>query len=339
MNKPLVLLRTFFLLLCTLAGYAVSQSRPDLVHGGLYGVLIGFGLGGLLIAIDEAIKGFSLRTFSAASFGLLLGSLVAGLIDRQDLFLYGADEKTRWIIRLALFLAFGYLGMVLAVRGNKEDFALIIPFIRFRSDNKPQNLIVLDTSTIIDGRIADLIENRFIEGIVIVPKFVLNELQLIADSTDPLKRARGRRGMEVLMHIRHSPRVEVRIHELDYPAEREVDTKLLKLCRALNARLYTTDYNLGKVAEIEAIPHTNLCELAALLKPTVLPGDALTLKIAREGREKGQGVAYLGDGTMVVVNGASGLVGQQVMLQVQSLHQTGAGVIVFAEIRSQAAAA
>lgn len=338
MNKPLLVIRTFFLLLCTVAGYAVSQSRPDILNGGLYGVLIGFGLGGLLIAVDEALKGFSLRAFSAATFGLLLGTLVATIIDRNELFVYGADEKTRWIIRLGLFLSFGYLGMVLAMRGNKEDFSLIIPFVRFRSENKPQNLLVLDTSTIIDGRIAELIENRFIEGIIIVPKFVLNELQLVADSADPLKRARGRRGMEVLMHIRHSPRVEVRIHEMDFPEEKEVDAKLLKLCRALDARLYTTDYNLGKIAEIQAVAHTNLSELAALLKPTVLPGDPLSLRITREGREKGQGVAYLGDGTMVVVNGAASLVGQQVNVQVQSLLQTGAGVIVFAELRMSAAA-
>lgn len=338
MNKPLVVIRLFFLLLCIGAGYAVSQSRPDIVHGGVYGILIGFGLGGLLIAVDEALKGFSLRAFSAATFGLLLGTLVATIIDRNELFVFGADEKTRWVIRLGLFLSFGYLGMVLAMRGNKEDFSLIIPFVRFRSENKPQNLLVLDTSTIIDGRVAELIENRFVEGIVIVPKFVLNELQLVADSSDPLKRARGRRGMEVLMHIRHSPRVEVRIHEMDFPEEKEVDAKLLKLCRALDARLFTTDYNLGKIAEIQSVPHTNLSELAALLKPTVMPGDLLTLKIMREGREKGQGVAYLGDGTMVVINGANSLIGQQVQVQVQSLHQTGAGVIVFAELRMSAAA-
>jgi len=142
----------------------------------------------------------------------------------------------------------------------------------------------------------------------------------------------------VLMHVRHSPRVEVRIHEMDFPEEKEVDAKLLKLCRALDARLYTTDYNLGKIAEIQAVSHVNLSELAALLKPSVLPGDPLTLKITREGREKGQGVAYLGDGTMVVVNGAASLVGQQVNVQVQSLLQTGAGVIVFAELRLSAAA-
>jgi len=228
--------------------------------------------------------------------------------------------------------------MVLAMRSNKEDFSLLIPYVRFRSQNKPDNLVVLDTSVIIDGRIADLIDGRFVEGILIVPKFVLEELQYVADSSDPLKRARGRRGMEVLMRIRHNPRCEVRFHDMDFPEEREVDAKLLKITRALDAKLYTVDFNLGKIAEIQSIPHINLSELAAILKPTVLPGDTLELRITREGREKGQGVAYLSDGTMVVVSGAQHHVGRQVQAQVQSLHQTGAGVIVFAELKVAAAA-
>ena len=338
MNKPLWTIRVFFLLLCTLAGYAVGQADTGTIPRGDWGLLYGFGLGGLLIGIDHIIKGFSLRAFSTATFGLLLGTLVAALIDRNELFIFGADEKTRWLIRLGLFLSFGYLGMVLAMRSNKEDFSLLIPYVRFRSQNKPDNLLVLDTSVIIDGRIADLIDGRFVEGILIVPKFVLEELQFVADSSDPLKRARGRRGMEILMRIRHNPRCEVRFHDLDFPEEREVDAKLLNITRALDAKLYTVDFNLGKIAEIQSIPYINLSELAALLKPTVLPGDTLELRITREGREKGQGVAYLGDGTMVVVSGAQHLVGRQVQAQVQSLHQTGAGVIVFADLKMAAAA-
>src|SRR5947207_10905474 len=140
-------IRIFFLALCTLAGYAVSQYRPELIEGGLYGVLIGFGLGGLLVGIDQMLKGFSLRAFSAATFGLVLGTIVAWLIDRTGLFVY-ADEKTRWVIRLGLFLAFGYLGMILAMRSNKEDFSLIIPYVRFKSQSRPENMIILDTSAI-----------------------------------------------------------------------------------------------------------------------------------------------------------------------------------------------
>src|SRR5437867_6770429 len=330
-------IRTFFLLLCAVAGYAVSQYRPEIIHGGLYGLGIGLGLGSLLIGLDQMLKGFSLRAFSAATFGLLLGTIVAWLMDRTQLFIY-ADEKTRWLIRLGLFLGFGYLGMILAMRSNKEDFSLLIPYIRFRSQNKPDNLLVLDTSVIIDGRIADLIDGRFVEGILIVPKFVLEELQFVADSSDPLKRGRGRRGMEILMRIRHNPRCEVRFHDMDFPEEKEVDAKLLKITRALDAKLYTVDFNLAKIAEIQSIPYINLSEFAALLKPTVLPGDTLELRITREGREKGQGVAYLGDGTMVVVSGAQHLVGRQVQAHVQSLHQTGAGVIVFADVKVAAAA-
>src|SRR5215510_2163906 len=197
-------IRIFFLLLCTVSGYAVSQHRPELINGGIYGLLIGFGLGGVLIALDEMIKGFSLRAFSAATFGLMLGTLVAWMID-----------KTRWVLRLSLFLGFGYLGMILAMRSNKEDFALLIPYIRFRSQKKPDNIVVLDTSVIIDGRVADLIEGSFIEGIIVVPKFVLHELQFVADSTDANRRARGRRGLDILNRIRQNQRCEVRIHEMD----------------------------------------------------------------------------------------------------------------------------
>src|SRR6266704_1803986 len=188
-------IRIFFLLLCTLAGYAVSQSRPEIINSGIYGVMIGFGLGGVLIAIDHMLKGFSLRAFSAATFGLLLGTVIAELIDHNELFIFGADEKTRWLIRLGLFLAFGYLGMVLAMRSKQEDFSLIIPYVRFKSQSRPENIMLLDTSAIIDGRVADLIESKFLEGTVVIPKFVLTELQQIADSPDATKRARGRRGL------------------------------------------------------------------------------------------------------------------------------------------------
>ena len=329
-------IRIFFLLLCTVAGYAVSQHRPEIIDGGIYGLLIGFGLAGVLIAVDEMLKGFSLRAFSAATFGLLLGAMVAWFIDRTELFIF-AEEKTRWVLRLGMFLGFGYLGMILAMRSNKEDFALLIPYIRFRSQNKPDNINVLDTSVIIDGRIADLIEGRFIEGIIVVPTFVLHELQYVADSSDVGRRTRGRRGLEMLNRIRQNPRSEVRIHEMDFPEEKEVDAKLLKITRALEGKLFTNDFNLGKIAELQSVPYVNLNDLAAALKPAVLPGDIFNLRVAREGKDKGQGIGYLNDGTMVVISGAQSLVGQPVQVRVQSLHQTGAGVIIFADLNVAAA--
>ena len=291
-------IRTFFLLLCTAAGYAVSQYRPELIDGGRYGVAIGFGLGGLLIALDQMLKGFSLRAFSAATFGLLLGTLVAWLIERTQLFIY-ADEKTRWLIRLGLFLGFGYIGMILAMRSNKEDFSLLIPYIRFRSQSKPENLIILDTSVIIDGRVTELIERRFVEGIIVIPNFVLQELQYIADSQESSRRARGRRGLDMLNRIRQCARVEVRVHETEIPGETSVDARLLKLTQSLDAKLITNDFNLGKVAELQGIPYLNLNDLATALKPALLPGDMIQLKVTREGKDKGQGIGYLQDGTMV----------------------------------------
>src|SRR5438132_2923827 len=173
--------RILFLSLCTLAGYAVSQVHPSLIeHWGL-GIAIGFGFGALLIAIDEMLKGFSLRAFSAATFGLLVGTLIAWLVDHSGLFDFAEERPSRWLVRLSLFLGFGYIGMILAMRSNKEDFSLIIPYVRFASQNKPENLMVLDTSVIIDGRIADLIESKFHEGTIVVTVFLVTELQQICN--------------------------------------------------------------------------------------------------------------------------------------------------------------
>ena len=330
-------IRVLFLSLCTVAGFAVTQVRPEMIGSGFIGMVVGCGFGMLLIAVDEMLKGFSLRAFSSTTFGLLLGTIIALLIDRSELFEY-VDPKTRWLIRLGVFLGFGYIGIVLAMRSNKEDFSLIIPYVRFAPQNKPDNLLLLDTSVIIDGRIADLIEANFLEGLIVVPRFVLRELQHIADSDDPIRRARGRRGLEMLNRIQRNTNNEVKIHDGDFPEEPEVDAKLVRLARNLKAKLFTNDYNLGKVAELQSVNYVNLHELSKSLKALLLPGEMLSLRIVREGKDKGQGVGYLSDGTMVVVNQAQTLIGQQVQVQVQSLLQTGAGVIVFADIKTPLAA-
>jgi len=335
---PLWSIRLLFLSLCTVGGYAVSQVRPEFVshtHGDIAGMFIGFGFGGLLIAVDEMLKGFSLRAFSATTFGLLLGMAVALLIDRSGLF-ENTEDKTRWLVRLGLFLSFSYIGIVLAMRSNKEDFSLIIPYVRFSPQNKPDNLILLDTSVIIDGRIADLIEARLIEGLIVVPRFVLLELQQIADSAEDIKRARGRRGFEMLNRLQHNTKLEVRIHDGDFPEEKGVDAKLVRLARNLNAKLFTNDSNLAKVAGLQSVECVNLHEIAHLMKAAMIPGEVIHIKIVREGRDKGQGIGYLPDGTMVIVNNGQPHIGQQVEAQVQSTVQTGAGVLVFAEARNGA---
>ena len=334
--KQLWPIRILFLSLCVVAGFAISQAESfvGIAHSGLLGAAVGFGFGGLLIALDEMLKGFSLRAFSATSFGLLLGSLVALLVDHSGLF-EGADANTRQLIRIALFVSFGYIGMVLATRSNKEDFSLIIPYVRFSPQNKPDNLLLLDTSVIIDGRIADLVETHLVEGLIVVPRFVLLELQQIADSADDIKRSRGRRGFEMLNRLRQNTKMEVRIHDGDFPEEKNVDAKLVRLARNLNAKLFTSDSNLAKVAALQNVITVNLREVALLMKAALVPGETVHLKLVREGRDKGQAIGYLPDGTMVIVTNGQALVGQPVEAQVQSTVQTGAGVLVFAEVKAE----
>lgn len=333
-------IRILFLSLCILAGYAISQVQPDLVHHpslsvppGVFGVLIGFGFGGLLIAIDEMIKGFSLRAFSAATFGLILGTLIAWLVDRSELFVY-AELRVQWMIRLCLYIGFSYLGMVLAMRSNKEDFFLIIPYVKFQPRDKPEKVLLLDTSVIIDGRIADLIDVRFLEGVVVVPRFVLNELQKVGDSADATRRERGRRGLEMLSRIQLNEVNEVKIYEADIEEGDGADAKLIHLAKLLNATIYTNDFNLGKIAELQHVRHVNINELAAAMKPVILPGEQLRLKIAREGKDKDQGVGYLSDGTMIVVNNGRSKVGQLVDVEVASLLQNSTGTMVFANLKN-----
>ena len=326
--------------MCAITGYAISQTpdlpipfmHPDTPVGG---IIIGFGFGMILVAIDEMLKGFSLRAFSAATFGLILGTAIAWMIDRSGMFDFvetQQDQKVRWVVRLCLFIGFSYIGMILAMRSNKEDISLIIPYVRFSSRHQPGDTLLLDTSAIIDGRVADLIESHYLDGIVVVPRFVLKELQNIADSSDSIRRDRGRRGLDVLSRIQNLEGNEFRIHEGDVSDESEVDAKLIYLARAMRAKLFTTDYNLGKLAEVQNVSCVNISTMAEALKPVVLPGERFPLTIVRKGKDKDQGVGYMNDGTMVVVNLAAKRINESVDVVVSNRVQTNAGVIIFADL-------
>jgi len=291
---------------------------------------IGTGAGVILVLIEAVIHRIgrvSVRGFSAAVFGLLFGLIMAKMVS-DAIALIPFDISTAATIRVVLTWAFCYLGMAMALRG-RDEFNVIIPYVRLSRQDRGEDSYVVDTSAIIDGRLLDLCKTRFIEGRLLVPKFVLKELQTVADSSDPIKRSRGRRGLEVLNQLRQLPTVDVRIHEEDLPAIAEIDAKLVKLAQILGTRIITNDYNLNKVAELQNVGVLNVNELSQALRPVVLPGETLDIKPIKEGKEHNQAVAYLDDGTMVVVENGRSLIGQTIRGVVTSVLQTAAGRMVF----------
>jgi len=293
-------------------------------------VLVGAAAGGILVVLEAAIHRIgrvSVRGFSAAVFGLLFGLIMAKLVS-DAVTLIPLDTGTVAIVRVSLTWAFCYLGMAMALRG-RDEFSVIIPYVRLARSDRAEESSLVDTSAIIDGRLVDLCKTRFLEGRLVIPRFVLKELQAVADSADPIKRNRGRRGLEVLNQLRQLGTVDVRIHEEDLPGIAETDAKLVKLAQVLGVRVITNDYNLNKVAELQGVNVLNVNELAQALRPVVLPGETLEVKPIKEGKEHHQAVAYLDDGTMVVVENGRALIGQTVRGLVTSVLQTAAGRMVF----------
>jgi uncharacterized protein YacL len=327
----MTLVRLFFIVLCGLFGYQLGIQVVE--EGGilpLAGAGVGLGIALVVIAIDLMLRKASVRSLSCIIIGLFFGLIMTNLL--MTLFvLIPLSDIARLGLRLIMALSLSYLGIIISLR-NQDELNLIIPYIKFSRQSHREELIILDTSVIIDGRIADICETRFVEGKFIIPRFVLKELQTIADSADGLKRNRGRRGLDILNKIQKNSNIDVKIHEADFPEIPEVDGKLVKLAILLNARIFTNDYNLNKVAEIQGVPVLNINELANALKPVVLPGEIMEVKIIREGKEYGQGVAYLDDGTMVVVDNARARIGQAQKVVVTSVLQTQAGRMIFAKL-------
>jgi uncharacterized protein YacL len=332
MDKTLLPIRLVFVVLCAAAGWLVCYAITDWDQYRVTAVVVGLSIGLLVVLVDIMLKGFSLRGLSAVTVGIAAGSLIAYLVGSSPLLEQG-DPTRIYLVRLGLFLVCPYLAIVIALRG-KDEFNLIIPYVRFVPHEVDVPLVVVDTSVLIDGRIAKVCEAGFLNAALVIPRFVLNELQAIADSSDLHRQARGRRGLEVLNELRRIKHLDIRITESEVTKRGDVDAKLVFLAQSMRAKLLTTDYNLAKVAEFHGVPWLNLNLLAKSLRPELMLGETVEVDLVKPGKDEGQAVGYLEDGSMVVVSGGKPLIGQHVSVEVVSVLPTGGGKMVFAKLIS-----
>lgn len=320
--------RALFIIIFVLAGclYGLKTNVP------VQGAAAGLFLGAVFLVIESRLNNVSFGSVLGGLVGLGIGILTAQLLLLPLTFLF--TDESRVLSSFILSAVLGYSGLLIGLGRGKN---MTIPAIMrlFKGQEIEEDLKILDTSVIIDGRIADVIEIGFVEGTFIIPQFILQELQYIADSPDPIRRTKGRRGLDILHRIQKLANIKVRIVEEDFSKIKEVDAKLIALARLFSAKIITNDFNLSKVAQLQGVSVLNINELANILKPVVLPGESLNLFIAKEGKEHNQGVAYLDDGTMVVVENARKLIGKNIDLTVTSVLQTTAGRMIFARIKDE----
>jgi uncharacterized protein YacL len=316
--------------------YSASQLHP-IAGSAVVNALVGLGVGLVVIGIETRLRDLSVTHLLSALLGGAVGLAAAQTIGAA---MYWANVKDPRVVFLhsLILLALPYLG--LALGGRKGEWLEPQRLVGLFRAATPRKLYrVLDTSVVIDGRIADICETGFVDGTLVVPQFVLKELQLVADSSDSMKRNRGRRGLDILQKIQKMSNVDVLISDIDFPDVREVDLKLIELARTLQGKIVTNDFNLNKVAQLRGVEVLNINELANSLKPVVLPGEIMRVFILKEGKEFNQGVAYLDDGTMVVVDNARKLIGKTIDVVVTSVLQTTAGKMIFGRFIDQGAGA
>ncbi len=282
-----------------------------------------------VIGLDIAVRRKELQTITAVYFGMVVGLFLAYVVGIALTPLL-MNTGVRTSVQLALGLVFCYACISLLLQ-TKDDFRFIIPYVEFAKEVKRLKPCILDTSVVIDGRIADVVETSIFDGQLVMPKFVIGELQAIADSSDRLRRSRGRRGLDILNRLRNNPNVELEIYDEELPdfAGQPVDMKLVILAKQLGGKLLTNDYNLNKVARLQGVVVINLNDLANALKPIFLPGERIEVQIVKPGEEPRQGIGYLEDGTMVVIESGRDHIGKQVAITVTSVLQTSAGRMVF----------
>ena len=355
------LLRAVFVLVSGSIGYNVARAcKFDDV---LTGIVTGIGVAVVMIVVEALVSKRPISSISAVIFGLLVGFVMARFVAEAAFLVLGPDAHVRMFgreiekqikdgddvvikwgaprvkaedfhgaVSLIMTGIFCYLGISVFYQ-TRDRFRFIIPYVEFRAAEQGSRPSVLDTSVIIDGRISSLVEAQFVEGQVVVPRFVLAELQSLADSSDRSKRRRGRRGLDVLDHLRASPATEVAIREAYEDPAKTVDMQLIDFARAIHGRLLTTDFNLCRIAQIQGIHVANLNEAANALKPVALPGEELEVEVIKPGAEPDQGVGYLDDGTMVVVERGRDKVGSTVKVEVSRVLETAAGHMVFAKMK------
>lgn len=292
-------------------------------------------IGFLVVLTDLLIRNKQITTLSAIYFGLLLGLFLGNmLVAALEPFIFGWNPYQKHSLSLLLTVMCCYLAMSTLLQ-TKDDFRFVIPYVEFSKQIKGAKPLVLDTSVIIDGRIADICDTRFIDSKLIVPRFVLQELQSVADSSDRLKRNRGRRGLDMLKRMQNNTKIDLQMHESNIPELREVDKvdeRLVILAKVLGARVVTNDYNLNKIAQLQGVDVINLNELANALKSVALPGEVMSIRIVKPGDQIGQGVGYLEDGTMVVVDQGRSVIGQEVLVTVTSILNMPAGRMIFGKL-------
>lgn len=364
---PEKILRAIFVLLFTVLGIVLSRqgetvlalllpnsvltetilgitfmSLAAMLVGGIFGAIIGSFISPYLIkslfmftsTVEKSLSAMSTQDLIAGTLGLFLGLIIANLVGLA----FGSVPYIGPYVSVALSIILGYLGMHLVV-SKKSELAVWLHLHAEGSFDKKKNKDhhtgkLLDTNVIIDGRVADIYRSGFLEGPIIVPVFVLEELQKIADSSDILKRNRGRRGLDILNHMRKNSKDDVIIVTNDFEDISEVDSKLVKLAREKNYKIVTNDYNLNKVAELQGVAVLNINDLAIAVKPAVIPGEQIFVQLVKSGKEEGQGVAYLEDGTMIVVENGSQCIGKEVPVIITSVLQTSVGKMIFAKLES-----
>ena len=328
------ILRLLLYLICGMSGYFFGLGLSPSPLAGGWGLLSGLLIATLTLLMEGGLKNIPLKSLIGSFIGLILGMMTANLVSNVFFSNLLNNQQITLPLLGGIYGVCGYIGLRIGFKKGEE-----IQFSGWnlfsKSIPRGERAKILDTSVIIDGRISDITETGFLEGPLMIPQFVLNELQHIADSSDPVKRTRGKRGLEVLQHIQKQANVDVKIVDNDYPSVREVDAKLIELAKEVQGKIITNDSNLNKVAQLQGIEVLNINALANSLKPVVLPGEEMNVKILKEGKEMGQGVAYLDDGTMIVMDNGRKQIGKTLDVMVTSVLQTTAGRMIFARLKEE----